>query len=235
MIVYPFSVGIKVSFIADAIKDSKIYSERIIFKIDNKSTLFLSSSGQIGEVDTEINPDEMCRNENINSSFTDCEETYSIEFLKIFSTLAPATEKVYVSFKKGEALKLEFNFKMGGNARVFLKPVKNYDENEDEEDIEQELVDLHDEHFLETFKDTTSVEQNTQARAPSRTARKQIETENFLGEFKDDRKLQYKTDQMRFTPSGNVLVSGINNKIASVAKKETFSKIGNFTKGDEAK
>jgi len=129
---YPSRWVIDPDLIIEAIKDAEIYSEILNVKVEETKGLSLQSSGQIGEMNYELELSEL-----IETSITGVNTgAYSLNFLKSIMKLAPITEKLEVSLKTDHPLKLKFDLLEGGELYYFLAPrVPEEEFNSDEDDI----------------------------------------------------------------------------------------------------
>jgi len=121
---------IDADFLVEAIKDAEIYSEILNIKaIENEGLLF-SSSGQIGEMEYNLTTDDLIES-NLSETSTGA---YSLTFLKAILKIAPITEKLEISLKTDNPLKMIFNILEGGELSYFLAPRVEEAEFEDEDD-----------------------------------------------------------------------------------------------------
>jgi len=127
---YPTKWVIDADFLVEAIKDAEIYSEILNIKaIENEGLLF-SSSGQIGEMEYNLTTDDLIES-NLSETSTGA---YSLTFLKAILKIAPITEKLEISLKTDNPLKMIFNILEGGELSYFLAPRVEEAEFEDEDD-----------------------------------------------------------------------------------------------------
>lgn len=131
---YDSKFEIDPSFLLEAIKDAEIYSEIINMKAF-KEGLNFSSIGQIGEMNYELNLDELI-NALIEQTTTGA---YSIRYLKAILKLAPITEKLNISLKTDHPIKMEFTLLEGSKIEYFLAPRVEEAEFEDEDLLDEEF------------------------------------------------------------------------------------------------
>jgi len=89
-----------------------------------------NSSGQIGEMNYELELEELLEH-NITGSSSGA---YSLTFLKAILKIASITEKLEISLKTDHPLKLIFNLLEGGELFYFLAPRVEEAEFEKQED-----------------------------------------------------------------------------------------------------
>ena len=129
---YPTKWVIEPDFLVEAIKDAEIYSEILNIKADENQGLTFSSSGQIGEMEYELDSDELIESDISETS----SGAYSLTFLKAILKLASITDKLEISLKSDHPLKMMFNLLEGGELNYFLAP--RVEEAEfDEEDMDE--------------------------------------------------------------------------------------------------
>ncbi len=127
---YPSKWVIDPNFLVEAIKDAEIYSEILNMKSMEEQGLLFNSSGQIGEMNYELELDELIESD-INGTSSGA---YSLTFLKAILKIASITEKLEISLKTDHPLKMIFNLLEGGELFYFLAPrveEAEFDENED--------------------------------------------------------------------------------------------------------
>ncbi|MFX1497256.1 MAG: proliferating cell nuclear antigen (pcna) [Promethearchaeota archaeon] len=119
--------------LVEAIKDAEIYSDILNIKLDDSNGLTFNSSGQIGEMEYNIEVSDLPEKK--------IEETevgaYSISFLKKILKLASITEKLDIFLKTDYPLKMIFNLLNGGILYYFLAPRVDKDEFQDDEDMDE--------------------------------------------------------------------------------------------------
>ena len=130
---YPSKWVIDPDFLVEAIKDAEIYSEILNMKSAESQGLTFSSSGQIGEMNYELELDELLENEISGTS----SGAYSLTFLKAILKIAPITEKLEISLKTDHPLKMIFDLLEGGELDYFLAPRVEEAEFDDDEDMEE--------------------------------------------------------------------------------------------------
>jgi len=117
-------------FLVEAIKDAEIYSEILNMKSIEDQGLVFSSTGQIGEMNYELELDELIETEITGTS----SGAYSLTFLKAILKISSITEKLEISLKTDHPLKMMFNLLEGGELFYFLAPrVEEADFDEDED------------------------------------------------------------------------------------------------------
>ncbi len=127
---YPSSWVLDPDFLVEAIKDAEIYSEILNINANEGQGLIFSSSGQIGEMEYDLNEDDLIESELQGSS----SGAYSLTFLKAILKIASITEKLEISLKTDHPLKMNFDLLEGGKLSYFLAPrveEEEFDENED--------------------------------------------------------------------------------------------------------
>ena len=127
---YPSNWVIDTDFLVEAIKDAEIYSEILNINANEGQGLIFSSSGQIGEMEYDLNEDDLIESELQGSS----SGAYSLTFLKAILKIASITEKLEISLKTDHPLKMNFDLLEGGKLSYFLAPrveEEEFDENED--------------------------------------------------------------------------------------------------------
>lgn len=131
---YPSKWVIESDFLVEAIKDAEIYSEILNIKAVEGQGLVFNSSGQIGEMEYNLNIDELIEPDikDTNSG------AYSLTFLKAILKIAPITEKLEISLKTDHPLKMIFNLLEGGELSYFLAPrVEEAEIQEEEEEMDE--------------------------------------------------------------------------------------------------
>ena len=117
-------------FLVEAIKDAEIYSEILNMKSIEDQGLIFSSTGQIGEMNYELELDELIETDISGTS----SGAYSLTFLKAILKISSITEKLEISLKTDHPLKMMFNLLEGGELFYFLAPrVEEADFDEDED------------------------------------------------------------------------------------------------------
>lgn len=115
---YPSNFVIEANFLVEAIKDAEIYSEILNVKATEGEGLLFSSSGQIGEMEYELENDDL-----LESNITEENSgAYSLTFLKAILKIVSITEKLEISLKTDHPLKMIFNLLEGGELSYFLAP-----------------------------------------------------------------------------------------------------------------
>ena len=130
---YPSKWVIDPDFLVEAIKDAEIYSEILNMKSAESQGLTFSSSGQIGEMNYELELDELLENEISGTS----SGAYSLTFLKAILKIAPITEKLEISLKTDHPLKMIFDLLEGGELDYFLAPRVEEAEFDEDEDMDE--------------------------------------------------------------------------------------------------
>jgi len=130
---YPSKWVLDPDFLVEAIKDAEIYSEILNMKSIENQGLIFSSSGQIGEMNYELDLDELIE---IDISGTSS-GAYSLTFLKAILKIAPITEKLEISLKTDHPLKMIFNLLEGGELNYFLAPRVEEAEFDEDEDMDE--------------------------------------------------------------------------------------------------
>ena len=127
---YPSNWVIDTDFLVEAIKDAEIYSEILNINANEGQGLIFSSSGQIGEMEYDLNEEDLIESALQGSS----SGAYSLTFLKAILKIASITEKLEISLKTDHPLKMNFDLLEGGKLSYFLAPrveEEEFDENED--------------------------------------------------------------------------------------------------------
>jgi len=130
---YPSKWVIDPDFLVEAIKDAEIYSEILNMKSVEAQGLTFSSSGQIGEMNYELELEELLENEISGTS----SGAYSLTFLKAILKIAPITEKLEISLKTDHPLKMIFDLLEGGELDYFLAPRVEEAEFDEDEDMDE--------------------------------------------------------------------------------------------------
>ncbi|MFX0186520.1 MAG: proliferating cell nuclear antigen (pcna) [Candidatus Hodarchaeota archaeon] len=130
---YPSKWVIDPDFLVEAIKDAEIYSEILNMKSIEDQGLIFSSSGQIGEMNYELELDELIESD-INGTSNGA---YSLTFLKAILKIASITEKLEISLKTDHPLKMIFNLLEGGELFYFLAPRVEEAEFDEDEDMDE--------------------------------------------------------------------------------------------------
>ena len=125
---YPTRIEMKTNVLNEAIKDAEIYSEILWINAKNDG-LKLSASGQIGEMEYQIDKDDLIAYK------TEKEENgqYSLTFLKGIMRLSSITENFNISLKSDHPVKLVFKLENGAELDYFLAPRVEEAETSDEE------------------------------------------------------------------------------------------------------
>lgn len=132
---YPSKWAMDPDFINEAIKDAEIYSEILNMSALEEQGLNFSSSGQIGEMNYEIDLEDLSE-PDINGTN---KGAYSLTFLKAILKISAITEKLEISLKSDHPLKMIFDLLEGGVLQYFLAPrVVEVDFDEDEDFYEEE-------------------------------------------------------------------------------------------------
>jgi len=130
---YPSKWVLDPDFLVEAIKDAEIYSEILNIKSDEAQGLTFSSSGQIGEMNYELELGELLENEISGTS----SGAYSLTFLKAILKIASITEKLEISLKSDHPLKMMFDLLEGGELFYFLAPRVEEAEFDEDEDMDE--------------------------------------------------------------------------------------------------
>ena len=118
-------------FLVEAIKDAEIYSEILNMKSIEDQGLVFSSTGQIGEMNYELELDELIETDITGTS----SGAYSLTFLKAILKISSITEKLEISLKTDHPLKMIFDLLEGGELFYFLAP--RVEEAEFDEDMDE--------------------------------------------------------------------------------------------------
>jgi proliferating cell nuclear antigen len=131
---YPTNFTIDPTFLVEAIKDAEIYSEILNIKAEEGQGLVFSSTGQIGEMEYDLNQEDL-----LESNISDVNSgAYSLTFLKAILKIASITEKLEISLRTDHPLKMIFNLLEGGELSYFLAPrVEEADFDEDDDDMDE--------------------------------------------------------------------------------------------------
>lgn len=123
-------------FLIEAIKDAEIYSEILNIKSEEHFGLIFSSVGQIGEMEYQLEKDDL-----IEENLIDTESyAYSLTFLKSILKISNITETLELSLKADHPLKMEFSLLEGGTLLYWLAPrVEN--DLDDDDDLMEEIDD----------------------------------------------------------------------------------------------
>lgn len=128
---YPSKWVMEPDFLVEAIKDAEIYSEILNINANEGKGLIFSSSGQIGEMEYDLNEEDLIESELQGSS----SGAYSLTFLKAILKIASITEKLEIALKTDHPLKMNFDLLEGGKLNYFLAPrVEEEEFNEDDMD-----------------------------------------------------------------------------------------------------
>ena len=130
---YPSNWVIDPDFLVEAIKDAEIYSEILNINANEGQGLIFSSSGQIGEMEYDLNEDDLIESELKGSS----SGAYSLTFLKAILKIASITEKLEISLKTDHPLKMNFDLLEGGKLSYFLAPRVEEEEFNEDEDMDE--------------------------------------------------------------------------------------------------
>jgi len=137
---YPSNWVIAPDFLVEAIKDAEIYSEILNINANEGQGLIFSSSGQIGEMEYDLNEDDLIESELKGSSSGAYSLTflaYSLTFLKAILKIASITEKLEISLKTDHPLKMNFDLLEGGKLSYFLAPRVEEEEFNEDEDMDE--------------------------------------------------------------------------------------------------
>ncbi len=126
---YPSKWVIDTDFLVEAIKDAEIYSEILNIDANEGKGLKFSSSGQIGEMEYDINEDDLLDSQLKGTS----SGAYSLTFLKAILKIASITEKLEISLKTDHPLKMNFDLLEGGKLSYFLAPRVEEEEFDDDD------------------------------------------------------------------------------------------------------
>lgn len=131
---YPTKWVIDPELLVEAIRDAEIYSEILNIKAEEDKGLLFSSSGQIGEMEYNLEAGDL-----IEAQLGDtCMGAYSLTFLKAILKIAGITEKLEISLKTDHPLKMIFNLMEGGVLSYFLAPrVEEADFDEDDDQMDE--------------------------------------------------------------------------------------------------
>ena len=130
---YPSNWVLDPDFLVEAIKDAEIYSEILNINANEGQGLIFSSSGQIGEMEYDLNEDDLIESELKGSS----SGAYSLTFLKAILKIASITEKLEISLKTDHPLKMNFDLLEGGKLSYFLAPRVEEEEFNEDEDMDE--------------------------------------------------------------------------------------------------
>ena len=130
---YPSKWVIETDFLVEAIKDAEIYSEILNINANEGKGLKFSSSGQIGEMEYDLNEDDLIESQLQGSSTG----AYSLTFLKAILKIASITEKLEISLKTDHPLKMNFDLLEGGELSYFLAPRVEEEEFDEDDDMDE--------------------------------------------------------------------------------------------------
>jgi len=130
---YPSKWVIETDFLVEAIKDAEIYSEILNINANEGKGLKFSSSGQIGEMEYDLNEDDLIESQLQGSS----SGAYSLTFLKAILKIASITEKLEISLKTDHPLKMNFDLLEGGELSYFLAPRVEEEEFDNDDDMDE--------------------------------------------------------------------------------------------------
>lgn len=116
-------------FFVEAIKDAEIYSDILNVKAEPGEGIVFSSTGSIGEMEYELDLEELIENDIED----ECTGAYSLEYLKNILKISAITEKMEVSLKTDHPLKIFFALLEGGELYYFLAPRVEEAEFEDDD------------------------------------------------------------------------------------------------------
>ncbi|MFX0132007.1 MAG: proliferating cell nuclear antigen (pcna) [Candidatus Hodarchaeota archaeon] len=119
-------------FFVEAIKDAEIYSEILNLKAIENEGLNFSSSGQIGEMNYELDIDDLIESDIKDSA----SGAYSLTFLKSILKISTITEKLSIFLKSDHPLKMIFDLLEGGKLFYFLAPRVDSEAEYDDDDEE---------------------------------------------------------------------------------------------------
>ncbi|MFX1411330.1 MAG: hypothetical protein ACFFA6_13350, partial [Promethearchaeota archaeon] len=102
-------------------------------KAIEKQGLIFSSSGQIGEMEYNLNEDDLL-DSNLSGTSSG---SYSLTFLKAILKIGSITEKLEISLKSDHPLKMIFNILEGGELSYFLAPRVEEVEFDEDEDMDE--------------------------------------------------------------------------------------------------
>lgn len=115
---YPSSWSFDPDILVEAIKDAEIYSDVLNIEAIEKIGLKFTSSGQIGEMEYQLDLDEFI---DVDLSKTQ-KGAFSITFLKSVMKLANITENLKIFLKGDHPLQMLFNLLEGAELNYFLAP-----------------------------------------------------------------------------------------------------------------
>ena len=130
---YPSKWVIDPDFLVEAIKDAEIYSEILNINANEGQGLIFSSSGQIGEMEYDLNEEDLIESELQGNS----SGAYSLTFLKAILKIASITEKLEIALKTDHPLKMNFDLLEGGKLNYFLAPRVEEEEFDDDDDMDE--------------------------------------------------------------------------------------------------
>jgi proliferating cell nuclear antigen len=130
---YPSKWVLDPEFLVEAIKDAEIYSEILNINANEGQGLIFSSSGQIGEMEYDLNEEDLVESELQGSS----SGAYSLTFLKAILKIASITVKLEISLKTDHPLKMNFDLLEGGKLSYFLAPRVEEEEFDEDDDMDE--------------------------------------------------------------------------------------------------
>ncbi|MBY8991764.1 MAG: proliferating cell nuclear antigen (pcna) [Candidatus Lokiarchaeota archaeon] len=130
---YPSNWVIDPDYLVEAIKDAEIYSEILNINANEGQGLIFSSSGQIGEMEYDLNEEDLIESDLHGSS----SGAYSLTFLKAILKIASITEKLEIALKTDHPLKMNFDLLEGGKLYYFLAPRVEEEEFDDDDDMDE--------------------------------------------------------------------------------------------------
>jgi proliferating cell nuclear antigen len=130
---YPSKWVIDPDFLVEAIKDAEIYSEILNINANEGHGLIFSSSGQIGEMEYDLNEEDLIESELQGTS----SGAYSLTFLKAILKISSITEKLEIALKTDHPLKMNFDLLEGGKLNYFLAPRVEEEEFDEDDDMDE--------------------------------------------------------------------------------------------------
>jgi proliferating cell nuclear antigen len=130
---YPSKWVIDTDFLVEALKDAEIYSEILNINANEGQGLIFSSSGLIGEMEYDLNEEDLIESQIQGSS----SGAYSLTFLKAILKIASITEKLEIALKTDHPLKMNFDLLEGGKLSYFLAPRVEEGEFDDDDDMDE--------------------------------------------------------------------------------------------------
>jgi proliferating cell nuclear antigen len=130
---YPSKWVLDPDFLVEAIKDAEIYSEILNINANEGQGLIFSSSGQIGEMEYDLNEEDLIESELQGTSTG----AYSLTFLKAILKIASITEKLEIALKTDHPLKMNFDLLEGGKLSYFLAPRVEEEDFDDDDDMDE--------------------------------------------------------------------------------------------------